>query len=76
MIVDFLSQTFEDQNGIVGFAPGFLADADDTAVTALVMRQFNMNVSFVGLLTLSPPRKIFERTHTKAHQVSVLTAMY
>lgn len=76
MIVDFLSQTFEDQNGIVGFAPGFLADADDTAVTALVMRQFNMNISFVGLLDTFSSTQNFRTYAYESSPSLVLTAMY
>ncbi|KAJ4286478.1 hypothetical protein N0V90_013178 [Kalmusia sp. IMI 367209] len=67
VIVDFLSLTLNGQSGIVGFAPGFLADADDTAVTLLVLRQFDMNVSFKGLLETFSSAQNFR---TYAHESS------
>ncbi|KAF4621498.1 hypothetical protein G7Y89_g14576 [Cudoniella acicularis] len=37
IIFDFLSTTLANHHGIVGFAPGLLADSDDTAVSILVL---------------------------------------
>ncbi|PLB51302.1 Ent-kaurene synthase [Aspergillus steynii IBT 23096] len=44
-IGQYLQQLFEKQNGLLGFAPGFLADADDTARTFLASTYLGSQLS-------------------------------
>ncbi|KAI9666051.1 MAG: hypothetical protein M1821_003986 [Bathelium mastoideum] len=45
-----LSQTLERHDGAVGFAPGILADADDTARVLFTLELLGKNVDFAGLI--------------------------
>ncbi|KAF2706117.1 Ent-kaurene synthase [Pleomassaria siparia CBS 279.74] len=51
-ILDLLLQSLEDQKGVVGFAPGLLPDADDTAVSILTLRQNDLNYDLTSLLNV------------------------
>ncbi|MCJ1351567.1 MAG: hypothetical protein MMC33_001551 [Icmadophila ericetorum] len=44
MVSSFLSKTLEKQNGLVGFAPGILEDADDTARTLVALQRLGKRV--------------------------------
>lgn len=43
-ISSFLTRTLEDHNGVVGFAPGILGDADDTARVLLTLQRLGKDV--------------------------------
>ncbi|KAJ6025059.1 Ent-kaurene synthase [Penicillium herquei] len=42
ILTAYLRQLLHDQNGLLGFAPGFLCDADDTAQTVLALRHLGI----------------------------------
>ncbi|KAL9070875.1 MAG: hypothetical protein Q9157_005668 [Trypethelium eluteriae] len=56
--IDFLSQTFAEENGLLGFAPYVGADADDTAKTIL-------SLNLMGCPT--SPRTLLEEFEDKTH---------
>ncbi|TGO61974.1 hypothetical protein BCON_0023g00330 [Botryotinia convoluta] len=49
-VEELLKMALDDQGGTVGFAPGFLADADDTAKSILVLRKLGHNASIKPML--------------------------
>jgi hypothetical protein len=67
IIVSYLSEILEAQHGIVGFAPQFLADADDTSVALLALRQHDIEVSFQPLIDAFATAHSFR---TYAHESS------
>ncbi|KAK1561739.1 ent-kaurene synthase [Colletotrichum navitas] len=50
VVADVLERAFEAGNGVVGFAPSIMADADDTAKTLSVLNILCLNKSAAGMV--------------------------
>ncbi|KAB8291055.1 hypothetical protein EYC80_009744 [Monilinia laxa] len=67
-IKDLLKVALENQGGIVGFAPGFLADADDTAKSISVLSKLGYNAPIEPMLTRFEAHSCFLTYHGERNQ--------